>query len=1044
MPTDPHLHHISSPPRRCEVVPPAVAGELVRHRLVARLDDRWNRAVTTVVAGAGFGKSTVLAQAIRHNQAHPRGIDAWVSCEPGDEDADHLAGAVLRALDAPVVGPDPVAAIIGALGRTSPVPVCLVIDDTHELPAGCSSLALLGDVVRALPAHAHMVLAGREPCLLPLARLRAADRVLDLTTEALQFSVDEVEALAAEFGQDPVRLAPLAGWPALVRLTLSAPARVAHQFVWEEVVVGLAPDDRRALLALATLGTADASELAELCGTPVDIDHLAASIPLIAPTGDRRVRAHDLWQETLTAILGAEEVGAMSSAAIGALLARGSYLRAGALAVRVRDFAGLAAAGVTLVRNTLASLPVDTARAWLGVVPSALRDKPEFVLLDAALRHAVREPDPAVSGLLDKALDGFRRVGPAQGEHVALGLQLVAAHTAGDLAALARISEAAERLPDVDEDPTLRVLKPAINATAAHLMGEVDHAAALLDLPLADVPPMIAESLLRLRWHMLVFAGRADEASALCAITLARASTPNAPLFSAVARWLAGDPSGFDDPDLDLSTLDSFEQRRANDDMPYARAWLNHGVFLAMIRASAGDRTTVERAVQLTRSIDLDPTHPRRNGVPIGVARAAQCIIDHDEAAAVAEIEQLLEDDALGDRFFELYLRRFITVPYVCSPAVRARFDHEPIGPTQRLHREVARTFLAAREGTLRAADALPAPPVVHTALPLPWALELAARARSARNPAGEQLAQWLADRLGSVVHDELRWLATQPDRAVARGATELAARVPFPPEQTTRIDVVGPFGLVVDGEPVDRPELRRARVRELLALLALYGSLGRERAIDLLWPDLPVADAARNLRVTLTHVRRLLEPDRGRGGAGYHLRVENDRIRLVASSRLVVDLWETRHHLDAAAAARRTGDIAAQARHLEAAVEHWTGHPLTDLERIPELCTEVEHVRMQLVDAALTLGELRLAEGDANAARYCAERVLAVDPFVERALRLLIGSGLQRADRSATEAAARRVVAALDELGLEPQPATEILLRQARGFVGRPAVASA
>ena len=31
--------------------------------------------------------STALAQAIRANDAAPRGIDVWVACEPGDEDA---------------------------------------------------------------------------------------------------------------------------------------------------------------------------------------------------------------------------------------------------------------------------------------------------------------------------------------------------------------------------------------------------------------------------------------------------------------------------------------------------------------------------------------------------------------------------------------------------------------------------------------------------------------------------------------------------------------------------------------------------------------------------------------------------------------------------------------------------------------------------------------------------------------------------------------------------------------------------------------------
>ena len=122
---------------------------------------------------------------------------------------------------------------------------------------------------------------------------------------------------------------------------------------------------------------------------------------------------------------------------------------------------------------------------------------------------------------------------------------------------------------------------------------------------------------------------------------------------------------------------------------------------------------------------------------------------------------------------------------------------------------------------------------------------------------------------------DELRHWPRPATRPWPEGPIGCSARVPFPPDVTTRIEVLGPLRLLVDGEPVDRPEQRRARVRELLALLVVFGSVGRERAMDLLWPDLSAADAARNLRVTLTYLRRWLEPERGRGEAGFHLRVD-------------------------------------------------------------------------------------------------------------------------------------------------------------------------
>ena len=68
--------------RRAPYPPSPLLDELVRVRLVEALAGRFDVPITVVVAGAGFGKTTALAQAIRANDAAPRGIDTWVACEP--------------------------------------------------------------------------------------------------------------------------------------------------------------------------------------------------------------------------------------------------------------------------------------------------------------------------------------------------------------------------------------------------------------------------------------------------------------------------------------------------------------------------------------------------------------------------------------------------------------------------------------------------------------------------------------------------------------------------------------------------------------------------------------------------------------------------------------------------------------------------------------------------------------------------------------------------------------------------------------------------
>ncbi len=230
--------------RRAPTPPPALHDELVRTRLLEQIGRRFSVPLTTVVAGAGFGKSTLLAQAIRANRADPCGIDAWVSCEPDDGDAEHLARAVLAALDCHSDRGDPAQRVLGGLGQLAPLDVCVVFDDVHEVADGSSGAALLADLVRALPPHVHLVFSGRRPPPVPLARLRAAGQVVDVADADLAFTDDEAAALAELDGCEPSRLAGLVG---VGRVAVTGPAVVVGTGgIGATTVVG---GDRRRLAA---------------------------------------------------------------------------------------------------------------------------------------------------------------------------------------------------------------------------------------------------------------------------------------------------------------------------------------------------------------------------------------------------------------------------------------------------------------------------------------------------------------------------------------------------------------------------------------------------------------------------------------------------------------------------------------------------------------------------------------------------------------------------------------------------------------------------
>src|SRR5439155_11640699 len=93
------------------------------------------------------------------------------------------------------------------------------------------------------------------------------------------------------------------------------------------------------------------------------------------------------------------------------------------------------------------------------------------------------------------------------------------------------------------------------------------------------------------------------------------------------------------------------------------------------------------------------------------------------------------------------------------------------------------------------------------------------------------------------------------------------ARAVPVERVPPVSIRCFGGFQMDIGGQPVELNTVR-ARARSALRLLAMQAgqAVHREVIIEALWPDLPPAAATRNLQVTISSVRGLLEPDSGRG----------------------------------------------------------------------------------------------------------------------------------------------------------------------------------
>jgi DNA-binding SARP family transcriptional activator len=1037
-------------------LPRALDVELPRMRLVRLLEGRWDRPVTLLVAGPGFGKTTVLAQAVRAHQVAPRGVDVWVSCEAAYEDSACFAQALLGAISAgePARGPGRRAApgardVIGALIRWAPLEVCLLLDDVHEIPPGSPGAALLSEITRTLPATVHLVLSGRAAPDIPLARREATGEVIRIGGEDLAFTDVEVRALARRLGRDARIAEPLHGWPAMVRLSLAAGPGAPWQYAREEVLGQVSHPQRRALTALAALGTATAREVAEVAGVagePVDLDDLARQIPLVGVLDDGRYRAHDLWADTAPQIMTVHDQRSLRERAVAVLAARGDLARAGRLACQAQDWRLLGDLAVGLVHTTLSALPHAVAHRWLDAVPPPVADDPAFMLLRAAVLHAGDFRDPGIDPLLDQAWKAMLGRGDRRGAAAVLGQAMITAHSRADLARLTEVAEWADQL-DGPVSPAVTLLRRNIAAIRAELAGDPEAALAeFAQVPVRKVSPALALSMWRFHFHCLNMCGRGREAAELADRTLDEAGDEFVRLSGAMARWFDGDPSALGR--LRRQGLGALLARAGSGTGARAQGQLPEAVNQTTT-AREGFVATALAAVMAASCGAAAPFPPLPCGDPADhgnprdatlacAAQAAVAVARGADAEARQAYARHVASWPVEDRFAERHLRRFLALGYVLSEPLHAHWDSVALGPSHLAARGAARALVRARAGDLAAAGEL-APAHALCFLPLPWSVELAARLAAAGHPHGLRVGRWLADTLGPAVRRQLRETARSADGPLAAGSAQLLAALPAPPAHRTRIEVIGPLRLTRDGKPVDAPELRRARVRQLLSVLVLRPVLTRDQAIELLWPDLDPEKAARNMRVTLTHLRRLLEPDRSGGEASYHLRTDGDRIRLLESEFLSVDLW-TLNALDKRAGqARADGDIDRTAVLLADAVALWRGEPLPDLQYVcsPDIEIDADQIRARHVGHLLALSELRLVADDTAASFALAEQALSLEPFDARGQRVALAAALRARCPARIDAAHRRVCSALRQLGVPPDPPTAILLRQAARWAG-------
>lgn len=189
--------------------PPTRPGSLRREGLLERIRNS-AAPVVAVSAPAGFGKTTLLAQ---YAEGARRPV-AWLSLDPTDGDPALLLLELAVALGADVTA-DP--RLLGAFGSAGTTPAAalpilaelissrpgtlIVLDDVHLLDSE-ESRQIVAFLAEKIPDGCRIMLASRESPPIPLARLRASGKLLELRQSDLALEQSDTKRILVEGGAE--------------------------------------------------------------------------------------------------------------------------------------------------------------------------------------------------------------------------------------------------------------------------------------------------------------------------------------------------------------------------------------------------------------------------------------------------------------------------------------------------------------------------------------------------------------------------------------------------------------------------------------------------------------------------------------------------------------------------------------------------------------------------------------------------------------------------------------------------------------------------
>jgi len=1050
-----------------------------RPRVNALLSAAHHRRATLVVAGAGYGKTTALADTAA------TGVSCWVRLRPADGQAESLSARIAMALgEQPSPGRSAIAAATGsddrkvlAEGRAALLcelaaaqqgDLLLILDGLECVGDDEAASHLLRVLTLEAPPQLHLVLCGRSLPELGLGGAQGHGELLEVTAPDLSFTVGEVaELIQLRLGGPAAALARecwtlTGGWPAALQLLLDRLerldaaehdrelARLRHNsgHLWRafarDLVAGQHAADRR-VLSVASL--APRVDVSLLCGvgavaTSADLDGLQERGLLVEAGAPGYYRLSPVLAGAVAALDGVAEVEAGRERVARWLEDKSRLeqaLECHANGGREGAWSFLRRHGPTLVRTGAAARVIEILRSHgTGEDPA----------LDAVLAEALQ-----AVGEWDAAIDLFSRVQHSSGSR---GLPAGVAWRYGVLLYLRGQSVAAATTLAAAHDPA-RVgaddaMVSAWLSTTLWSQGQVDAADDLAATALRQ-------------------AGDSGDSCALAAayvsVALVAASRGERERNEQAYRLaLAAASDGGDR--VQLARIHANLSSRSLENGAYEQAITEAELAL---ETGAGHRFFA--ALALTNKAEA---HLRLGQLDdAGVAARGAAEIYTSLGSLYASVPHVLYGELYRQRGDMVRARGSFeqaralaeesddahTVVFALSGLARVLVDEDLAAARSTAAEAVARAssleraaaMCAAAEVELRGRDSAAADVLARQAesharatsdrAALAESLELQAAARKPADEGRLRSAINLWEDIGNTVGSARARLAlamVTGDQQIADDAQrELAALGAAPAlgvpallassrggGREVAIVTLGRFAVLQSGQPVPLTAWQSRKARDLLkVLVARRGRpITRDAAAEALWPDEDPAPLPNRLSVALSTIRKIMDPGR-RHAADYYI-VADTRTIALRLDHVDVDLIEFLAVADQAIDLMAKGDRDAAATPLRQARQIYAGEFLEE-DLYEDWAVEArEEARSRILTVLRLLARLAADRGDEESAGHFLGQLLEREPYDEDAWLALIAGQLRL--RRHGEARRRYVAYArrMGELDVVPVALTE------------------